>query len=676
MSSAILKRMENPLLKIQFEIPFSRIEPSHLEPAIDQLIAEADRAIDAIGDGPIDYDHTLGALEDATETLEWAMTIAGHLESVATTPALREAYNAITPKVSAFYSGIPLREKLYEALQRFAKTEEAKTLTPTRKRLLDKTLDDFKRHGAELPPEGKARLRAIDVALSEKTNRFAENVLDATHAFELIIEDESRLSGLPESARKAARASAKERGVDGYRFTLQAPSVIPVLNYADDRELRETIYRAYNTRASSGKFDNRALILEILELRQEKAKLLGYRDFSDLVLHDRMAKTGETAARFVEDLRQRTIDAFKKENEALRRFARSEGFEGELEAFDVGYFAEKQRRALFDLDDELLRPYFSVDRVLRGLFELAENLYSVKIEEIELEAWDESVRSFGIYENGQLRAAFYTDLYPRENKRDGAWMNPIAVGRDGAPHLGLFCANISPPIDGKPALLTHHEVETLFHEFGHLLHHAFSDVEVRSLAGTNVAWDFVELPSQIMENFCWEREALDLFAAHHETGEKIPEELFERMILARTYRAAAAQMRQLGFATLDLRLHREYLELDPRPDLLEYARKIAEDHSPTALTDDYAMICGFGHLFSSPTAYAAGYYSYKWAEVLDADAFTRFKEAGVIAREVGDAFRRTILSRGDSEDPAALYREFMGRDPSLDALLIRSGLAA
>lgn len=668
--------MENPLLKIQFEIPFSRIEPSHLEPAIDQLIAEADRAIDAIGDGPIDYDHTLGALEDATETLEWAMTIAGHLESVATTPALREAYNAITPKVSAFYSGIPLREKLYEALQRFAKTEEAKTLTPTRKRLLDKTLDDFKRHGAELPPEGKARLRAIDVALSEKTNRFAENVLDATHAFELIIEDESRLSGLPESARKAARASAKERGVDGYRFTLQAPSVIPVLNYADDRELRETIYRAYNTRASSGKFDNRALILEILELRQEKAKLLGYRDFSDLVLHDRMAKTGEAAARFVEDLRQRTIDAFKKENEALRRFARSEGFEGELEAFDVGYFAEKQRRALFDLDDELLRPYFPVDRVLRGLFELAENLYSVKIEEIELEAWDESVRSFGIYEDGQLRAAFYTDLYPRENKRDGAWMNPIAVGRDGAPHLGLFCANISPPIDGKPALLTHHEVETLFHEFGHLLHHAFSDVEVRSLAGTNVAWDFVELPSQIMENFCWEREALDLFAAHHETGEKIPEELFERMIRARTYRAAAAQMRQLGFATLDLRLHREYLELDPRPDLLEYARKIAEDHSPTALTDDYAMICGFGHLFSSPTAYAAGYYSYKWAEVLDADAFTRFKEAGVIAREVGDAFRRTILSRGDSEDPAALYREFMGRDPSLDALLIRSGLAA
>lgn len=674
--------MENPLLKIQFEIPFSRIEPAHFEPAIDQLIARASAAIDAIGerqdDGreAIDYEHTLGALERATETLEWAMTIAGHLESVATTPAMREAYNAVTPKVSAFYSGIPLREKLYRALQRFGETAEARALSKTRARLLEKTLDDFKRHGAELPPEGKRRLSEIDVALAEKTNRFSENVLDATHAFELIIEDESRLSGLPESALKAAQQSARERGVEGHRFTLQAPSVIAVMSYADDRALRETIYRAFNTRASSGKFDNSALIVEILELRQEKAALLGFDDFSDLVLHDRMAKRGEAATDFVDDLRARTAQAFKNENEALHAFARSEGAELELEAFDIGYYAEKQRRALFDLDDEQLRPYFPVDRVLRGLFQLAERLYDVTIEELSLEAWDESVRSFGIYEGGELRAAFYTDLYPRENKRDGAWMNPISIGENGAPHLGLFCANISPPIDGKPALLTHHEVETLFHEFGHLLHHAFSEVEVRSLAGTNVAWDFVELPSQIMENFCWEREALDLFAAHHETGEAIPGDLFERMLSARTYRAAAAQMRQLGFASLDLKLHREYLRMDPRPELLEYARAIAQEFAPSPLTDDHAMLCSFGHLFSSPTAYAAGYYSYKWAEVLDADAFTRFKEAGVISAEVGGAFRRSILARGDSDDPAALYREFMGRDPSLDALLERSGLAA
>lgn len=668
--------MQNPLLKIQFEVPFSRIEPAHLEPAVDQLIAEASAAIDAIGDGPIDYEHTLGALERATETLEWTMTIAGHLESVATTPALRDAYNAVTPKVSAFYSGIPLREKLYQALQRFAETDEAKRLSPTRARLLKKTLDDFKRHGAELSPEGKQRLSEIDVALAEKTNRFSENVLDATHAFELIIEDEARLKGLPESALRAAKASARERGVEGYRFTLQAPSVIPVLSYADDRELRETIYRAYNTRASSGKFDNREFILEILSLRQEKAELLGFDDFSDLVLHDRMAKRGDSATQFVDDLRGRTLEAFEKENKALRDFALSEGFKDELEAFDVGYYAEKQRKALFDLDDEQLRPYFPVDRVLRGLFELAEELYQITIKELSLEAWDPSVRSFGIYEGETLRAAFYTDLYPRENKRDGAWMNPITTGVGDEPHLGLFCANISPPVDGKPALLTHHEVETLFHEFGHLLHHAFSEVEVRSLAGTNVAWDFVELPSQIMENFCWEREALDLFAAHHETGERIPDDLFERMLSARTYRAAAAQMRQLGFATLDLRLHREFIRMHPRPDLLEYARTIAQQHSPTALTNDHAMLCAFGHLFSSPTAYAAGYYSYKWAEVLDADAFTRFKEAGVISPEVGAAFRRSILSRGDSDEPDALYREFMGRDPSIDALLTRSGLAA
>lgn len=668
--------MENPLLKIQFEIPFSRIEPAHLEPAIDELIARASRAIDSIGDGPIDYDHTLGALEDATETLEWAMTIAGHLESVATTPALRDAYNAVTPKVSAFYSGIPLREKLYRALQDFAETEEAARLSPTRARLLEKTLDEFRRHGAELPPEGKIRLSEIDVALAEKTNRFSENVLDATQAFELIIDDESRLSGLPDSALRAAKASARERGVDGYRFTLQAPSVIPIISYADDRALRETIYRAYNTRASSGKFDNRALIEEILSLRQEKAELLGFDDFSDLVLHDRMAKRGEAAAQFIEDLRTRTLRAFEEENVALRDFALAEGFEDELEAFDIAYYAEKQRRALFDLDDEQLRPFFPVDRVLRGLFELAEELYQVKIEELSLEVWDPSVRSFGIYEDGALRAAFYTDLYPRENKRDGAWMNPITTGKAGEPHLGLFCANISPPVDGRAALLTHDEVETLFHEFGHLLHHAFSEVEVRSLAGTNVAWDFVELPSQIMENFCWERAALDLFAAHHETGERLPDDLFARMLRARTYRAAASQMRQLGFAALDLRLHREYMRMEPRPNLLEYARSIAQEYAPSRLTDDHAMLCSFGHLFSSPTAYAAGYYSYKWAEVLDADAFTLFKSAGVISPEVGQKFRRAILARGDSDDPAALYREFMGRDPSLDALLIRSGLAA
>ncbi|NLY94582.1 MAG: M3 family metallopeptidase [Myxococcales bacterium] len=670
--------MQNPLLEIRFEVPFDRISPSHVVPAISTLIEEAEQRIDAIGDEAPTYENTLGELERATETLEWAMTVVGHLESVATTAELREAYNTVQPLVSAFYSGIALKPKLYEALRRFAETDEARSLSPTKARFLEKTLRDFKRHGAELSEEGKARLREIDVALAEKTTKFAQNVLDATQAFELYVEDEARLSGLPESAKQAARASAREKSKEGYRFTLQAPSVIPVLTYADDAALRETIYRAFNSRAASGPYDNRTLVREILALRQKKAELLGYADFSDLVLEDRMAKTGEAAMRFVDDLRARTLPAFAAENAALEAFRKE--LEGEdappFKPWDLSYYAEKQRRARFDFDEEALRPYFPADRVLEGLFTIVQELYRVEIRPHSMPVWDPKVETFGIYDrDGSMLAAFYVDLYPRENKRDGAWMNPILTGLDGRPHLGLFCGNMSPPIDGKPALLTHNEVETLFHEFGHLLHHAFSRVEVRSLAGTNVAWDFVELPSQIMENWCWEREALDRFARHHATGEPIPDELFERLRATRTYRAANAQMRQLGFATLDLMLHREWVK-NPTKDLLAYAREIAALHSPAVLEPDYAMITSFGHLFASPTGYAAGYYSYKWAEVLDADAFSRFAKEGVLNPEVGKAFRESILEKGDSADPAELYRAFMGRDPKLEPLLERSGLLA
>jgi oligopeptidase A len=670
--------MHNPLLETKFEIPFDRIQPEHVVPAVTSLVADAEARIDAIGDGGTDYESTLGELERATETLEWAMTIVGHLESVATTSSLREAYNAVQPIVSAFYSGIALKPKLYEAIKRFAQSPEAGALSPTKSRFLEKTLREFKRHGAELDEEGKTRLRAIDVALAEKTTKFGQNVLDSTQAFELYVDDESRLAGLPESAKQAARASAKAKGKGGYRFTLQAPSVIPVLTYAEDPALREAVYRAFNSRATSGKHDNRGLIMEILELRQKKAALLGYVDFSDLVLEERMAKTGEAAMRFVDDLREKTLPAFAAENAALEAFRKErEGSDAPaFKPWDLSFYAERQRRARFDFDEEQLRPYFPADRVLAGLFSIAERLFGISIQKRSMPKWDPAVETYGVFDgDGAMLAAFYVDLYPRENKRDGAWMNPILIGMEEKPHLGLFCANVNPPIDGKPALLTHAEVEVLFHEFGHLLHHVFTRVEVRSLAGTNVAWDFVELPSQIMENWCWEREALDLFARHHETGETIPEALFDKMLAARTYRAANAQMRQLGFATLDLMLHREHV-LHPSRDLFEYAREIAGMHSPVALEPDYAMIASFGHLFSSPTGYAAGYYSYKWAEVLDADAFSRFAREGVINPEVGAAFREAILEKGDSADPAELYRAFMGRDPKLEPLLERSGLLA
>ena len=671
----------NPLVDLSFDIPFDAIRAEHVHPAIDTLLERARKAVDAIAaqtEEPT-YASTLDALEAATEPLERAMAVVGHLESVASTPELREAYNAVVPEVSAFFASLPLHEGLWKVLNHLASSEEARRLSPTRKRFLQKTLDDFRRHGAELSPEGKERLRAITRELAELTSRFAQNVLDATAAFELVIDDERKLAGLPPSAVEAARESARQKGIEGWRFTLHAPSYVPLMTYLDDAAIREQVWRAYDTRASYGSFDNRPLVRRILELRREKANLLGFEDFSDLVLADRMARNGERASDFVRRLRERTEPHFRRENEELERFRASQGQTGPLQPWDVAYWAEKQRRALFDFDEEELRPYFPLDRVIEGMFEIARRLYGVRIVERKgLPVWHSDVRTFEILDaDGTLLCRFYADLFPRDEKRGGAWMNGLVTGvvREGkrAPHLGLICANFTPPTASRPSLLTHREVETLFHEFGHLLHHAFSEVEVRSLGGTNVAWDFVELPSQIMENWCWEREALDLFARHYQTGAPIPDELFERLRRSRTYRAANAMMRQLGFARVDLDLHREWTP--EKGDVFEFARRILQEHSPAPLPPESAMIASFNHLFSDEVGYAAGYYSYKWAEVLDADAFDRFQQEGIFNPEVGRAFRREILARGDTLPPEELFRAFRGRDPSLDPLFQRAGLA-
>jgi oligopeptidase A len=674
--------MPNPLIQLGFEIPFDEIEAQHVVPATDALLANAQAAIDAIDadQGSRTYANTLGALEAATEMLERAMTVVGHLESVATSDALRDAYNATLPRVSAFWSGLAMNDALYQAIRAFATTEEASALPPTEKRFLQKTLDDFRRHGAELGPGDKAKLQAIEVELTKLTTEFSQNVLDETNAFELILTDEDKIAGLPESAKEAAAENASAKGVEGWRFTLHAPSMIPVLTYLDDAGIREQVWRAYNTRAVSGARDNRRIIGKVLELRQAKAALLGYADFSDLVTEDRMAKLGTKAKAFIDDLRERSQEAFDRENQELQAYRREIESESApaLEPWDVAYYSEKQRQAKYDFNEEELRPYFPLDRVLEGLFATARALYEIEIVERDAAAWDSEVKSYAIRErDGTMVAAFYVDLFPRENKRGGAWMNSLisAAYREEAPlpHLGLFCANVNPPVGGKPALLTHREVETLFHEFGHLLHHCFSKVSVRSLAGTNVAWDFVELPSQIMENWCWERSGLDLFAAHYETNQRVPDDLYEKMVRARTYRAANAQMRQLGFAAVDLALHQSF---DPSKDgdAMAYGRDILQGHSATRLPEDYAMLAGFGHIFAHPVGYASGYYSYKWAEVLDADAFTRFKKEGITNPEVGRAFRDTILSKGNSEEAEKLYQDFMGRDPKLEPLLERCGL--
>jgi oligopeptidase A len=672
---------ENPLLYLTRPLPFDRIRAEHVEPAVHALLAETRQRLQELANtsAPYRYESTLAEFERATERLEVAMSLVEHLESVATTPALRAAYNAVLPDVSALWSSIPLDPGLWRVLNEFSQTSEAKALDATRARLLHKTLADFKRSGAELASDKKQRLQAIDGELSLLTTRFSQNVLDSTNEFELLLADEASLSGLPESAKAAARENAQSKQKPGFRFTLQAPSLIALLTYADDRGIRERVWRAQSDRATFGVHDNRPLIQQILELRREKANLLGFRDFADFLLDDRMAKTGADAARFVAELRSRTEAAFERERAELLSFRKE--LEGDaappLEPWDVSYYVEKLRRARYALDEEELRAYFPAERVLAGAFALAERLFDVRIQEAPgLPTWDAQVRPYRLCDaSGAELGTFYVDLYPRENKRAGAWMHGLVSAVPPSPNQAVFCLNASPPSGGQPSLLLHRDVETLFHEFGHLLHHCLSRVSVRSLAGTRVAQDFVELPSQIMENWCTEREALDLFARHYQTDAPLPAALLEPLRAASTFRAASMQMRQLGFAAVDLALHIDY---DPSKDKdpLAFGQEILARHAPAPLPTGYGMLASFSHLFSHPVGYAAGYYSYKWAEVLDADAFSRFKAEGILNERVGHELRDRILARGDSEDPLSLFVAFMGRPPRVDALLERQGLLA
>ncbi|HTP88275.1 MAG TPA: M3 family metallopeptidase [Bryobacteraceae bacterium] len=667
----------NPLLEERFRIPFDQIRAEHVEPAIAELLARAKAGLEKLtsATGPRTWENTMAALDHLADPLEYAFGLVRHLESVATTPELRAAYNKVQPDVSAFFASLPLNEGLWRAVKTYADSDEAKSLTGARRRFLTKTVDNFRRHGAELDAEGKKKLEAMDVELTKVTTKFSENVLDSTNAWEFYLTEEEQLAGLPPSAVDAARASAESKGRSGWRFTLQAPSYVALMTYLDDAGVRRDTYLANVTRATTGDRDNRPILAHVLELRRAKAELLGFVDFADFVLVDRMAHTGARAEEFLAGLKEKTEAAFARENAELEAFAGRE-----LEPWDVGYYGEKQRKALYDFDEEELRPYFPLESVVAGMYEIVGRLYGIRVvEQTGVPAWDPAVKYYEIRDErtNALYGAFYADWYPRENKRGGAWMDSLITGvvhgDSFEPHAGLICGNLTPPVGGKPALLTHRDVETIFHEFGHLLHHCLSQVEVRSMAGTSVAWDFVELPSQIMENWCWERDALDLFARHYETAERIPDELFQKMLRARNFRAANAQMRQLSFGFVDLALHRDY---DPARDgdAIAWSRQILQSFSAARLPANHAMIASFTHLFASPVGYGAGYYSYKWAEVLDADAFSRFRREGIFNRETGMAFRTRILQRGDTEDPAELYRSFMGRDPDPEALLRRNGL--
>ena len=671
---------DNPLLDIQFQIPFDRLKPEHAQPAIETLLDQSRAALEQLAQAETrDFAGFMDDLDRLTRELDTARTVVGHMDSVAATDEWRAAEQAILPGVTEFYTSLGLDARLWQALKAYAETPAARELDPVRARFLKLTMDEFRRGGADLPEDDKAKLQELNAELAQVTNTFAKNVLDSIAAFELYVPTE-RLAGVPQRVQDATRADAEARGKEGHRLTLQAPTLQPILTYADDRELRRELWQANGMVGQQPERDNRPLIRRILALRREKAQLLGYRNFADLVLEDRMAGSGEAALNFERDLEAKTRPAWERENAELEAYYRSKaGADAPaLAHWDLAYWAEKQRQEKYAFDSEELRPYFELNSVLAGLFEIVQRVFGITVQEAQAPGWHPDVKYYDIFaEGGEHIASFYTDWFPRDTKRGGAWMNAFSTGgpqESGfVPHLGLMCGNMTPPGKDSPALLSLDEVETVFHEFGHLLHHALSRVEVRSLSGTNVAWDFVELPSQIMENWVWQREALDLFARHYQTGEPIPEDLFRKVLAARNYRAASLAMRQYSFGLTDLSLHVEY---DPAGDLdpVAYARETMSRFHALPLPENYAMVAQFGHLFADPVGYGAGYYSYKWAEVLDADAFSRFEQGGIFNRETGREFVDRLLGQGGSKDPAELYRDFMGRDPDPDALLRRSGL--
>ena len=668
----------NPLLSDEFLIPFAEIEPGHIVPAVEQAISQAQEQVaDLISlPAPLNYGGLIGGFDRMEARLDRIITVCSHLNSVVNTPAIRAAYQQVLPLYSAFSNGVRANQELWARLKEYGESDGAAELPAVRRRRLDNLLLEFRRRGADLPEAERGRLQEILTELSELQNRFSENVLDETADFELHLESEADLAGLPASARDAARAAARERNRDGWVITLHQPSAMPFLQFADNRELRRTVHQAYMNRASTGDRNNRPLIRRILELRAEVAGLLDFSNFADYRLEVNMVGSGQNAVGFIDDLYERTVPYFEEEAAQLQSHASEKLGIEQLEAWDVAWVSEKLRQEKLDFDSEELRPYFSHEPVMSGLFRLAERLFDVNISQAPNgQVWHEDVLFYEIRDGeGVHIASFYADWFPRAGKRGGAWMNSFITGgpkEDGGfdPHLALLMGTLTPPVDGQQAQFTHREVQTIFHEFGHLLHHCLSRVSERALGGTQVLWDWVEVPSQIMENWTTEAEALELFASHAETGEPLPAELLAKLKAASTFLGAQAQMRQLSFGGVDLALHTDF---DPASgdDPLEFGNRVRVRYLLRPEHADDAFLCGFTHLFSG--AYAAAYYSYKWSEVLEADAFTRFQAEGIFNPDTGREFRDSILATGDSEDPNELYRRFMGRPPQMDALIERN----
>ncbi len=680
-----MKILKNPLLD-QPDLPaFTQITSDMIEPAIQQILQDNLELIKQLQDlTEVNWENLIQPLEIMDDRLNKAWSPVRHLNSVKSSDELREAYNQCLPMLSEYSTEIGQNQKLYQAYKSIAQSEDFSELSQAQKKTITDSLKHFELAGVGLSGEAKKEYQMIQKELSELQSRFENNVLDANQSWEKTLESNDRLSGLPEYALAMLKQNAESKSLQGYRLTLDMPCYIAIVTYADDRELRKEIYQAYSTRASDQgitdkKWDNAEIMLKILQKRQQKAALLGFNNYAELSLETKMAKDVNQVIDFLSQMADKSHAAAKLEYQQLQEFAQNNGLDDDIQAWDIAYYSEKQRKQLFEFSDEDLKPYFSDNRVIQGLFDIVEKLFSINIKQVNdgIELWHKDVRFYQIFDEQQrLIGQFYLDLYAREHKRGGAWMdeciNRHVIGDNVQLPVAYLTCNLTPPVGDEPALFTHDEVITLFHEFGHGIHHMLTQVDVPEVSGINgVEWDAVELPSQFMENFCWQREALDLFARHYQTHEALPENLYNRMIAAKNYQSAMQMVRQLEFSIFDIKLH-QLVNIETTEQIQQIVNEVREQVAVIIPPSFNRFQNSFSHIFAG--GYAAGYYSYKWAEVLSADAFSRFEEEGVFNPQTGRKFLQCILQKGGMRPALESFICFMGREPEIDALLRHNGI--
>ncbi|QIA62138.1 oligopeptidase A [Vibrio astriarenae] len=680
--------MSNPLLTFSDLPPFSQIKPDHVKPAVEQAITECRAKIDALleGNDTPTWQNLVAPIEQVDDRLSRIWSPVSHMNSVVNSEELREAYESCLPLLSEYGTWVGQHKGLFEAYKAIKASDEFAQLTQAQKKTITDALRDFELSGIGLPANEQHRYGEISKRMSELGSQFSNNVLDATMGWTKHVTDEAELAGMPESALAAAQAAAESKELEGYLLTLDIPSYLPVMTYCDNQALRKELYEAYVTRASdrgpnAGKWDNSEIINEQLKLRHEIARMLGFNTFSEKSLATKMAETPDQVLGFLNDLASKAKTQGEREVEDLRSFASKEFGVESLELWDIAYYSEKQKQHLFQISDEELRPYFPESKVVSGLFEVLNRVFGMTVTEREgVDTWHESVRFFDIFDDKQtLRGSFYLDLYAREHKRGGAWMDDCRgrrvtlEGELQSPVAYLTC-NFNRPVGDKPALFTHDEVVTLFHEFGHGIHHMLTQVETGAVSGINgVPWDAVELPSQFLENWCWEEEALAFISGHYESGEPLPKAMLDKMLAAKNFQSAMFILRQLEFGLFDFTLHTEF---DPEvgPRVLETLAQVKSKVAVLPSLEWNRFSHSFSHIFAG--GYSAGYYSYLWAEVLSSDAFSRFEEEGIFNKETGASFLNNILEMGGSEEPMELFKRFRGREPQIDALLRHSGISA